>query len=299
MMDAVSPYLGRVFLYERDQDGQWELAQVLLSPAGQLSDRFGTALDLDGDTLIVGAYTSTPEGGPEWAGAVYLFQRQAIGEWLETGRFTGGQHHQYFGYRVALDGDSAVVAHAELDTVHFLQRDPGSGIWSETTVIEPGWPMSRAGYTMSVALSGDTAAVGLVESDASGSVTRDAVSIFQRDPADPGRWTPDQVLDGRPYWVAGALEFGRVMALDGDTLLVGNPEWGTEAQPRIGRVHLFRRWPGSAWLRAGAWLASSGARYNDFGSAVALSEGTAVVGAPQGLTDRMGFAYVFEEQGED
>ncbi|MBL8747434.1 MAG: hypothetical protein JNK58_13900 [Phycisphaerae bacterium] len=75
------------------------------------TSRFGAALDFDGARLMVGDPCYTAPGGPTCAGAVYVFERDESGEWIESAMITApaGQPITRFGDRVAIDNDIAIV----------------------------------------------------------------------------------------------------------------------------------------------------------------------------------------------
>ncbi len=55
--DGVAPNAGRVYLHERDADGTnaWGITSEAADLNGEVGDNFGTAVALDGDTLVIGA----------------------------------------------------------------------------------------------------------------------------------------------------------------------------------------------------------------------------------------------------
>lgn len=64
-------------------------------------------------------------------------------------------------------------------------------------------------------------------------------------------------------------------AVSGNTVVVGEPYYGNQT----GRVYVFAR-TGSGWMQTAAFEGSDSAPVDDFGSAVAISDNTIVVGAP-------------------
>src|SRR5690606_1985515 len=63
---------GAVYVF-REEDGRWEFKQLIVAPDPRLSARFGNALALDGEWLVVGA-RADDEGG-NLAGAAYIYRR--------------------------------------------------------------------------------------------------------------------------------------------------------------------------------------------------------------------------------
>ena len=89
--------------------------------------------------------------------------------------------------------------------------------------------------------------------------------------------------------------FGRAIAADGDLLVVGAPH-ATEGSP--GKVYVFER-SGNAWLELDKLSAADGAVGDTFGTAVAISGTTIMVGAPldDDGGDATGSVYVYERSG--
>jgi hypothetical protein len=90
-------------------------------------------------------------------------------------------------------------------------------------------------------------------------------------------------------------EFGRAVALAGDTALVGAPEHGAAGLDGAGAAYVSTR-TGEAWAQQALLLAADAAPWDAFGAAVAISGDTALVGAPgraNGADEEAGAAYVF------
>ncbi|MDO8847066.1 MAG: hypothetical protein Q7W51_01580 [Coriobacteriia bacterium] len=93
--------------------------------------------------------------------------------------------------------------------------------------------------------------------------------------------------------------FGSAVAIDGDTLVVGVPEYDTLAGPQnVGRVDVFVR-SGTDWVKQTSLYASAPGDGDKFGTSVAISGDRIVVGAPfyYGSHGESGAAYVFTRTG--
>ena len=90
--------------------------------------------------------------------------------------------------------------------------------------------------------------------------------------------------------------FGASVAISGDTVIVG-ARYDDDNGYSSGSAYIFRR-KGENWVQQTKLLASDGAVDGYFGSSVAVSGNTAIVGAcePEYM---FGSAYVFRQQGED
>ena len=91
-----------------DAGGSWSLQQKLSDAEGAAGDAFGSAVDLDGPLLIVGATGGNDYGAS--SGSAFVFRDDA-GAWPQAAKLLGpgqGPYH-LFGLSVALDGTMAVV----------------------------------------------------------------------------------------------------------------------------------------------------------------------------------------------
>ena len=85
---------GAVYVFIRDSEAGWGQAAKLVASDGEIGDRFGVSLGVDGDTVVVGAHLKDlVEEDESWldTGAVYVF-RKPDGGWAdgtETTRLVG------------------------------------------------------------------------------------------------------------------------------------------------------------------------------------------------------------------
>ncbi len=123
-----------IFRYD-DASGAWT-AQHTLAPSGEGErDFFGASIQLD-DDLWVGA-----PGTADFAGALYRFEREAGGGWVEVDKLTAGegQPRDFFAGAFAVKGDVAVIGSAGADygegNALLLERDPETGAWVRQAVL--------------------------------------------------------------------------------------------------------------------------------------------------------------------
>jgi len=85
----------------------WTQQAKLLASDGAAYDHFGCSVSVDGDTALVGAY-----GGDQGndSGSAYVFTRSGT-TWTQQAKLLAadGEEYDFFGYSVALDGDTAVI----------------------------------------------------------------------------------------------------------------------------------------------------------------------------------------------
>ncbi|HIE53767.1 MAG TPA: hypothetical protein EYP90_01070, partial [Chromatiaceae bacterium] len=98
---------GSVYIFSRS-GVTWTQQAKLTAADGAAGDWFGYAVSLSGDSLIVGAHREDDDGSN--AGAAYIFTRSG-GVWSQQAKLTAGDAggNDWFGYAVALSGDTAAV----------------------------------------------------------------------------------------------------------------------------------------------------------------------------------------------
>src|SRR5512139_2031058 len=93
------------------------VARITIAEA--VNSGFGEAVDVSGDTVVVGA-TDWNVGSGDQYGSVYVYQR-AGGEWKQQARLMssdgqdGFQYDQHFGRSVAIEGDVIMVGAPDAD----------------------------------------------------------------------------------------------------------------------------------------------------------------------------------------
>ena len=171
-----------------------------------------------------------------------------------------------------------------------LQSDALISIQQAKLLASDGEDFDRLG--VAVAISGNTALVAADRDDDRGS-DAGAVYVFVRSGA---IWTQQAKLtagDG-----AANEAFGSSVALSGDTAVIGaifDAEVGGSA---LGAAYVFVR-SGTTWSQQAKLIAADGTSDDQFGTSVAISGDTAVIGAvnDNDRGDHSGSAYVFVRSG--
>lgn len=292
---------GSVYLFERS-GGTWVQRQKLVSSDGAAFDLFGYSVALSGDTLVVGAI-----GDEVLRGAAYVFVRSG-GTWTEQQKLVADDRAEQdsFGYSVALSGDTIIVG-ADSDT----QPIPGAvplieagsayvfvrsgSIWTQQQKLLASDITERGMFGRSVAVSGDTALIGATRQPSNGNDDQGAAYVFVRSGS---VWTQRQRLvasDG-----AADDSFGESVALVGDTAVIAAVTDDVGSNVNQGSAYVFVRGSNGNWTQQQRLVADDGAFIDFFGSAVALSGDTVVVGAygdDIGSNVEQGSAYVFTRNG--
>lgn len=100
---------GSAYVFLRDGAGVWTQQAKLLASDGIAADVFGRSVDVSGGLAVVGAERDDDKGID--AGSVYLFARDANGDWLQSSKLVGGDGTggDHFGFSAAIDGDTTVI----------------------------------------------------------------------------------------------------------------------------------------------------------------------------------------------
>jgi hypothetical protein len=203
-----------------------------------------------------------------------------------------GAQSDTFGTAVAADGGSAVVG-APGDTANgtnsgsaYAYTESG-GTWTEQAKLLPGDGSSNDQFGLAVAISGDTAIIGAPNDSANGTDSG-SVYVFVRS---DGAWSQQAKLT--PADASQNDQFGRSVAVSGETLVVGAPT-DTPSGTDSGVVYVFVRSDGT-WTEQAKLTASNGGQGHNFGWSVSVDGDSLVAGAFGELSNGTdsGAAYVF------
>ncbi len=272
---------GSAYVFTRNGDDvdNWGLTAHLSATDGTNSDAFGGSVAISGDTIVVGAFGADLQGAE--CGAAYVFERNQGGadHWGQTVKITatGGMDYDEFGSSVDISGDTIVVGAPGDDSqgldsgaAYVFERDQGGAdSWRQTAKISPTISEAEAYFGLAVAMDGDTIVVGAPGDDSQG-LDSGAAYVFTRDQGGTDHWGQTAKITTTGGTSGGA--FGRSVAIEGETTVVGAPEED--------RVYIFGRNQGGTdqWGYIRDHAVGSG---DDFGTStsVAVDGNTAAVGA--------------------
>ena len=304
---------GSAYIFTRS-GSVWSEQAKLVAGDRRADDYFGWSVDVDRDTVIVGAhyqdYDASDGNNKSKAGSAYVFTR--TGEvWNQQQKIVASDRagDDEFGYAVAIDGDTAVVGARYEDhdadgnnskgnagSAYVFVRS-SSGVWSQQEKIVASDRRGSEYFGSAVDVEGDTAIVGAYyqsydAADKNSKSYAGAAYVFTRSGTD---WSQQQKLVASDR--ASSDHFGYSVAVEGDTAVVGayledNGVSGHEGE--AGSVYVFTR-TGTVWMQKNKLTASDRDGGDNLGWSVGLSEGTAVMGAPYEDTggSSAGKAYFF------
>ena len=134
-------------------------------------DLLGMSVDIDGDTAVVGAPRDEFGTLPADAGAVYVFENDGT-SWNLAAQLTASDPiaQERFGIRVGIDSGRIVVGTRPLgasggERAFLFEYDPSSSSWQQKAILTSGNAAVGAEFGCSVAISGDSVAIGAPNDD--------------------------------------------------------------------------------------------------------------------------------------
>ena len=233
---------GAAYVFWRYGSG-WAQQAYLKSTDTASGDLFGRAVAVSGDSVVVSAVGADgKQDGVPFVGAVYVFVREGT-TWRQQARLTvpGSDDYTRFGASVAISGDTLVIG-AE------SEKRAGAQAGGEEIL------MAGAAY------------------------------VFVRE---GGKWSQQARLEASN--AKYKLHFGGSVAISGDTLIVGaigdnsasggvNGDQSDHSLVSAGAAYVFMR-EGTKWSQQAYLKAPKPGKFDEFGTSVAISGDTAVVGA--------------------
>ena len=303
---------GAVHVFVRTETGVWTLEAVVVPNRPYTGAAFGTSLDLEGDTLVVGAPrensagqgVNTDElgaGGGSDSGAVYIFRRTGSGVWTQEAHIKSAhaQPEERFGNDVSLSGDWLAIGC--VDDTSVAEEAGAAYVYSRrsgTWALEMSANASDAGDHLGQALTiwGDLLLVGAPNEDGDGrgldgdpsSNARGgsgAVFVYRRSGE---TWTREAYIKAPN--ADGSDGFGGALAFDGEVLVVCALEEDSAAlgvdgdasdnsASEAGAAYVFRRASDGTWSFEAYLKASNTFETDNFGAAVAVQGDRIAVGA--------------------
>lgn len=284
---------GAAFVY-RFNGTKWIEQQKLYDPNGEIGDRLGNAVAIEGNLAVVCAEQDDNAKGQD-AGSAFVFRYNGANWVLEKQLIASdGKAFDRFGYSVAIDGDRIVVGAREKDGIGtnsggtYVFRYNGSQ-WVEEAILQASDMASLDEFGSAVDIDGNTIMVG---------AQKDPVNIWNSGSVYVYRFNGTSWVETQRFFAQPAVDlayFGASLSLDGDTVAVGAAQ-DDDYVISNGAVHIFR-FNGSQWVEAEKLFAPDPKRDAMFGQSVSLDGGTLVVGAPSNVL-RRGSAYVFKKMGD-
>lgn len=273
---------GLAYVFTRNST-TWSEQAILEASNPGLFDRFGIAVAIDGDTIVVGASEEDGDdsGTQDKAGAAYIFTRTGT-SWSSATKITAITNfaaQAKFGYSVDIVNNIIIIgANNEGGSGAAYIFILTAGSWIENEYIKPVALMAGDRFGESVGISGNTVAIGANGDDS----FTGSVYVFVKSGGS---------LSQQANFKANNFDFGDTfgnsISISGDKIVVGAyRENGNgidgEADNSLtnsGAAYLFTR-SGTTWTQQAYLKASNTGDRDVFGSSVSISADSMVVSAP-------------------
>jgi hypothetical protein len=290
--------------------GTWSSEASLQPETPRAGAQFGTSVDLDGGTAIVGAQLDDPNGQTD-AGSATVFVRGSSNAWpREQTLFAATPTAKAsFGYAVTLRGDVAVVgaleqaiisgeAEAISASAHVFFRTGTQ--WSPASLLAPvdTVPTVRTIPTTSFGAALDFDGTSLIVG-----------AYFDRTLVGPQSGTAEIFLRNGNGWTPQATlvasdspnfdRFGYSVAGEGTLIAIGSEFDDTIKDNNTGTAYVFAE-RNSGWVQVARLSARDGTNNSGFGRSIAVHDDQVYVGAPGTATSagsNVGAVYVFSRSG--
>ncbi|MFT4702349.1 MAG: hypothetical protein ACI81R_000033 [Bradymonadia bacterium] len=279
-------YGGSAYVYRHERIAGWVLEQELGVGVVAEWDRFGSAVAIDDELIVVGGWQADDNG------EAHVFTRAGTTWTLDATLTPGGTvERAKFGDAVGVDGDTFIVgAPGTGSGTGFDVAGPGAayvyaevvGVWTASALTPSVALNSDASYGSSVDIVGDVAFVG-----APGEGSHGAVYVFRNT---EGTWAEEAVIASPVGAVGGG--FGGSVSGAATRLAIG-------ASGANGEAYIYNL-VGGVWALAASLRDPSTVAGDRFGQSVALSGDTLAVGAfrdNSGAVSRGGVVFVYEFDG--
>jgi hypothetical protein len=275
----------------------WKQQQKLTAADGARDDEFGNSVAVSGNTAIIGAWGKNSlflPGAPTTAvapqGAAYVFTCSGSPcSWKQQQELTAsdGARGDEFGNTVAVSGNTAIIgapyknAYQGAAYVFTCSGTPCAWTQQQELTASDGARGDVFGY--SVAVSGNTAIIGAIGNNS----PRGGAYVFTCS-GSPCSWTQQQKLTASDG--ASGDVFGTRVAVSGNTVVIGAPGKTIGNNSLQGAAYVFTC-SGSpcTWTQQQELTAADGASRDQFGTRVAVSGNTIIIGN----NSSQGAAYVF------
>ena len=304
---------GALYIFRRNGLNFESRAEILYPESATVEDQFGWSIDMDGETLVVGAPKNDKMG--EDAGAVYIYRHTGNNSWNLVKELTAPnpQENQQFGRCVVID-QGVVFVSSYFDNDNYFDDGPisnGAGIaqgsvfvyneinnwdFSEKLVPDEGQGHRWDAFGSALAVDGNYLAIGAKGTDNTDYKDPGSVYIFHKEGANWSQIQKIEASDGQQDDF-----FGANIDIEGDDLAITSPGSFNSLLPDLsdvyGAAYVFSR-SGSNFTEQIKLLAQNALPEDDFGAGgISLHKDYVIVGAPltEVATRFNGAAYFSQE----
>lgn len=262
---------GAVYVFTRGANETWSAVGTLPVQGLVAGDRFGAALAVDGNRVVVGAPSRKAKG------AVYIFRREANGSWTQESEQAAPQNlpdNSQFGGAVAVKGDRVIAGAPNTNfTPTVLPNPTRDSLLAALSTTPPG-PMRDTAIAHLAAMGAPAARGGTQAGFGRGgsNIGLGAGMVIAYERASFGSWRMVSTLAPFDF---GNVNFGSSLAVVGNELWIGAP--GSDGSGRIYRAQPDNDGGWGAMSKLGVDSIEAGAQWS---SSFAVNGDVAIVGMP-------------------
>lgn len=292
-------------------NGKWEEKGVLPGTIGTFGAGYGNKLAIGNSHIAIGSSLSKDDTPTLQHGVTYIYKfdddSYSLQKLIAPDRSEDSETGGRFGAALAIDGSNLFIGAdtegnnengtAYMDRAGAVYTFSFDGTqWASSQKMVAIDKATKNFFGYSVATSGDYTVIGAPQEnvfDASGQNalgTAGRVYIFKRNVA--GVWELQQELLASDR--TSGDNFGQAVSIKGEYLIIGADKAsvtsGTETLSKAGKAYIYQL-EGNTWVEKGKFTAETPQANANFGSAVSITQGYAVVGS---YLDGNGAAYVLK-----
>ncbi|MDZ8237186.1 MAG: LamG-like jellyroll fold domain-containing protein [Nostoc sp. ChiQUE01a] len=239
--------VGAAYIYQL-ADGIWQQKQKLQPSDLNVNSSFGKGIAINGNWAIIGA-SHAKSTTIQDAGAAYVFYLEN-GVWQQKQKLQPEDLgvNQCFGNVIAMTSEWAIIGGGDRYTSASIKRPGGAyiyhlenGVWQQKQKLNSPRPGINDLFGYSVAISGEYAFVGAVNTPITNILGTGSVYIYK---LIEGVWQPQQLLQpSQPKYCAF---FGATVAIANDIAVIGSTRADSSKLKATGDAHIFK-------LEKGVW----------------------------------------------
>ncbi len=251
----------------------WTQGFELIAGDGVTNSQFGTGMDIEGDTAIIGA-VGTLAGTP--VGVAYVYTR-TNGSWNFQTKLSpsDGSPPKSFGNSVAISGDTVVIgaggSSSEIGAAYVFVRSGTT--WTQQAKLTASDGAVNDLFGGSVALDGNTAVVTARLDDISAVTDQGSAYVFVRSGT---TWTQQAKLTASDG--ATTDNFGVAADIIGNIAIIGANQDDNTSLTDNGAAYVYTR-SGTTWTQATKLIASDTSANDKLGRAVDMYGSEVLLGA--------------------
>lgn len=268
-----------------------EFAKIV-SVDADLSDKFGTAIAITGNTMVVGA--PFEESGGFSRGAAYVYQLSG-NSWIYQSKLiaSDGANSDNFGEAISISDNLVLIGATKHNTnslnsagAAYVFANTSGNIWVEQAKLSASDAQAAAFFGKSVAISGNMAIIGASWHDISGISNAGAAYIFAN--TNGNTWVEQTKIFSSLY--NQNAYFGESVAISGNVAVVGAYK-DNSVLSFAGSVYVYYNTSANIWGQETRFYASDLASSDQFGHTLSLSDNILLVGSTG--DDVAGAAYIY------